>query len=509
MWKNNRVGKAECRYGWASIALRLVVVGIVTAVGACDRSTQEQPNIVIILADDMGIGDISAYNVNSKIKTPHLDGLVAAGAMFTDASTPASVCTPTRYSILTGRYAWRTRLKSQVLWVWDKPLIDTRTVTLPETLRSSGYTTAMFGKWHLGWEWPTVDSIAPIGQGLINPPFTSGKNIDFTQPIKGGPTDHGFDYYFGVDVPNFPPYAWIKNDRLVEIPNVVKPKQMFGANGPMVEGWSLEAIAPTLTDKIVEYIRKTKNQKQPFFLYYAMTSPHTPIVPVPEWRGSSKAGLYGDFVQQLDAEIGRIVTAIEESNKSENTIIIFMADNGSAGMANNRSRNTALLEKFNHATSLDLKGYKLSVYQGGFRVPMVVVWPNKIAPGSRIDKPFTALDLMPTLAHFANASLEAGAAPDAFNVSSDWLNGGPQSSQRKYAIYHSFDGTFALRQGRYKLIAGEGDGARRDASALRDVYRLYDLQADPQETTDISLSEPVQLEKMKTLLLSHDPYSEH
>ena len=216
-----------------------------------------RPNIVYILADDMGYGDMGCQNPESKIPTPNLDRLASQGIRFTDAHSPSAVCTPTRYGLLTGRYAWRTRLKRGVLWCWDKPLIGAERLTVGKLLKRHGYDTACIGKWHLGMDWPTTDGKPPVGMGKTRVQV-SGSNVDFTRPIANGPLTRGFDYYFGTAVPNFPPYCFIENDRTVGIPSVPKPKTMFGCPGPMLEGWKLEGILPGLMRKAVEYIDAIK-----------------------------------------------------------------------------------------------------------------------------------------------------------------------------------------------------------------------------------------------------------
>ena len=276
---------------------------------------QQTPNIIYILADDMGYGDMGCNNSGCKIPTPHLDRLAAQGMRFTDAHASSSVCSPSRYALLTGRYCWRTPLKSSVLWPWDPPLIEAERPTVAKLLRQQGYRTACIGKWHLGWEWATKDGKPAYGDesiGRLNREQRQAleRNIDYSQPIGGGPLACGFDYYFGVDVPNFPPYTWFEQDRLAAAPTEQKPEGMFGLPGAMKPGWKLEDMVPEFVRRTRAYIAEAGSD--PFFLYLPLTSPHTPIVPNEDFIGRSGAGLYGDFVCEVDWVVGEIMATLDE-----------------------------------------------------------------------------------------------------------------------------------------------------------------------------------------------------
>ncbi len=282
-----------------------VLVGVVGARFAPLRAAEPlKPNIVFILADDLGYGDAGCYNPGSKIPTPNIDQLAQEGMRFTDAHAPASVCTPTRYALLTGRYAWRTRLQRNVLGPFSQPLIAERQLTVPAMLREQGYATACIGKWHLGWGWPK--------------PGDGGKR-DFTKPIPDGPTTRGFDRYFGTDVPNYPPYCFLENDRAVGIPSAVAPvgRDSFNIAGPMVPGWKLVEVLPELERRAVDYIEQASKDGKPFFLYLPLTSPHYPVVPAAEFQGKSKAGDYGDFVVQTDHLVGEVLAALKRSGVAD------------------------------------------------------------------------------------------------------------------------------------------------------------------------------------------------
>ena len=263
----------------------LVLVSLLTIFCAAQGQAQ-RPNIVIILADDLGYGDVQSYNAQAKIPTPHLNQLAAQGVRFTDAHAPSSVCTPTRYALLTGRYPWRSRLKSGVLPPLGLPLIEAGRLTLPAMLKQQGYATAIVGKWHLGWDWATTDD----KPATITPNGLS--NVDFTKPVANGPLTRGFDYYFGVDLPNFPPYVFIENDRTLGLPTETIPPNNPDINrkGPMMKGWEPVKILPAITERAVRYVEERGKNKQPFFLYFALTSPHYPVVPTAEFKGKKSGG---------------------------------------------------------------------------------------------------------------------------------------------------------------------------------------------------------------------------
>ena len=328
----------------------------------------DKPNIIYILADDMGYGDMKCNNPDCRIPTPNLDGLAARGTRFTDAHATSSVCTPSRYSILTGRYCWRTRLKSGVLSPWDPALIEPGRLTVAELLRHNGYSTACIGKWHLGWNWQTKNE-EPANKGAAYGVYDAdvryelGKNIDYTKPMQGGPIDCGFDYYFGDDVPNFPPYTWFEMDRLVTQPTEDKPADIFGHPGAMAQGWKLEAVVPQLTRRAVQYIEHAG--KEPFFLYFALTAPHTPIVPAPEFQGRSGAGAYGDYVCEVDWCVGEVMSALERAGIASKTLVIFTSDNGPENSAYERIR------EHGHYSMAHLRGLKRDTWEGGHRVPFI------------------------------------------------------------------------------------------------------------------------------------------
>ena len=370
-----------------------------------ERKEQIKPNIIIIYADDMGYGDAQCYNSKSLIPTPNIDNLASEGIRFTDAHSSSAVCTPNRYSLLTGRYCWRTSLKEHVFFPWDKPLIKKERLTLPEMLKEKGYQTGAIGKWHLGWNWPTNDSLSAKKE--------NGYNVDYSRAITGGPIEHGFDYFFGDDAPNYPPYTFIENDKVTIKPTVIKPDSLFGDKGMMADGWRLEDVLPTITKKAVSFINEKSLNENPFFLYVALTAPHTPIAPTEQFIGKSKAGLYGDFVCELDWVVEQIIKALRKNNIAKNTIVIFTSDNGSQGLdGTNWSGKIGSVKKYGHLPNGSLRGYKGDIWEGGHRIPFIVRWPEKVKNGVS-NELICQVDIMRTIANIIGCELPENAGEDS------------------------------------------------------------------------------------------------
>jgi len=476
------------------------------------KPPKTKPNIVFILADDMGFGDVACQNPKSRIPTPNLDRLAARGVRFTDAHSPSAVCTPTRYGVLTGRYCWRSRLKRSVLWCWARPLIEPDRLTVGKLCKAHGYDTACIGKWHLGMDWPTTDGKPPVGMGKTRG-AGSGKNVDFTKPISNGPTTRGFDYYFGTAVPNFPPYCFIENERTVGIPTVDKPKGMFGCPGPMLEGWKLEGILPGLMDKAVAYIdakgaraanaafRQTKGS--PFFLYMPLTAPHTPIAPAKAFRGKSKAGAYGDFVHQVDHVVGRVWAALKRNGFEDNTLLIFTSDNGSpARDGTNMSGPVRSVLRYGHNPSGIYRGIKADAYEGGHRVAFLARWPGRTKPGTTCDQTICHTDLLATVAGILGAKLPENAGEDSYDIRAA-LEGRPLAGPiREATVHHSIGGMFCIRQGKWKLIAGRGSGGwtRVKTSRTDPPGQLYDMTADASEKKNLWRENPDVVQRLTALL---------
>jgi len=472
----------------------------------------ENPNVIYILADDMGYGDMGCNNPESKIPTPNLDLLAAEGMRFTDAHAGSSVCTPSRYNILTGRYAWRSRLKRGIVWEWDAPLIEPDRLTVAQLLNDRGYRTACIGKWHLGWDWALRAGGHPndtLSYGAFDRAQRDAMSakIDFSEPIAGGPTARGFDYYFGVDVPNFPPYAFFENDRLTAQPTAQKPESMYGRPGPAVPDWSLEAVVPECTRRAVEWIEERRGDSAPFFLYLPLTSPHSPIVPNEPFVGTSGCGPYGDFVCEVDWVVGQVMEALERSGQAENTLLIFTSDNGPEGRTPDEIGVYERVRTHDHYSMGALRGIKRDAWEGGHRVPFVARWPARTKAGAVCSELVVLGDLMATCAELVDASLADDEGEDS--VSFLPLLCGRDAPVRSHAIHHSMTGRFALRRGDWVLIDSPtgGDNPEPDWFGTERGYvphsepgELYNLREDLSERVNRYGEEPAVVEALRGLL---------
>jgi arylsulfatase A len=488
---------------WCSSVLVLGMVFAAMRSGCAGEPPPEPPNIVVILADDLGYGDLSCQNPDSKIPTPHLDRLAAEGVRCIDAHAPDAVCTPSRYGLLTGRYCWRSRLKHGVLFDWDKPLIDEDRLTLPKLLRRHGYATACFGKWHLGMDWRTKDGLPPN-------PKDNGMNVDFAKPFAGGPVACGFDYYFGVNLPNQAPYCFIENDRTLGIPSLPGLKGAYPYRGPTLPGWDLVQILPTITEHCVRSIEDQSrvSPRRPFLVYYALTAPHSPIVPAPEYLGKSRAGLYGDFVVQVDAVVGAVMQSLKNAGAADNTLLIFTSDNGPEN-AIPESNAYETLRRFQHASMGPLRGAKRDVWEGGHRVPFIARWPGKIPPGSVCRETICLTDLMATSAAIVGTRLPENAGEDSYNILPA-LEGRPGNAPiREATVLHSFSGKFAIRQGDWIFIdSPQGNDVPEPEWFIRQrgyqphpfPGELYDLKDDLAQRKNRYGEKPEVVEKLKKLL---------
>lgn len=464
------------------------------------------PNIIFIIADDMGYGDLECYNQQSKIPTPHLNQLAAEGMRFTDAYSPSSVCTPTRYGLLTGRYCWRTPLLNTALWAWDPSLLEEGRLTLPQMFKEKGYATAAFGKWHLGWDW------ALQGGGYISDEFTKtsipederehyGRRIDFDRPILQGPTARGFDYFFGVDTSNCPPYCFIENDRTLGTPSVWAEHGVQGVlttvhsttaakferahPGPALPAWDVTTIMPMVVQQTVQYIEK-QDQSQPFFAYVPFTAPHTPIAPSAPFYGKSKAGRYGDFVHQIDWSVGQIRAALKRSGLADNTLLIVTSDHGPPHRdGTDMTGAIGSLRQYGHDASHPWRGIKSEIWEGGSRVPFIAHWDGHIPSASVCHTPISLVDMMRTFAGLIDYLLPDNVAEDSFDISSTLFAQMP-SHGRDHIILHSANRTFAIRQGDWKLILGQGSGGvLRELKQYAPMGQLYHLADDPQEQNNL------------------------
>lgn len=452
----------------------------------------DRPNIVILLADDMGMGDLGCYNPESKIPTPAMDALAKDGMMFTDAHTNSAVCTPTRYGLLTGTYAFRTRLKSGVLWGSSQPLIKQGTSTVPALLKKYGYKTAGFGKWHLGLGWQTLDPSVELTDNWAE----DNKKIDYSKPILFGPNNVGFDYYFGIPGSlDMPPYLYFENQFSQGIPTEIT--NTGGRTGLTVPGFEAKNVMPDLTQKVVEYIKSQRNGS-PFFLYFPWSAPHTPVVPNDEFLGKSKAGSYGDFVVECDKTVEKVVQALKDKGMYENTLIILTSDNGSSP----HGFPIAQEIEYNHNTSNGYKGRKSHSYDGGHRVAFLASWPKRIKAGTTSDEVICTTDLYATIADLLDHEMTFGEAQDSYSFLPVIKDEDYKSPIREATIHHSLNGDFSIRKSDWKYIDAKGHGgfAQIKEEVPEDSIQLYNVASDPAETTNVYMDHPEVVKELKALL---------
>lgn len=477
----------------------------------CTEVEKLPPNIVIIYADDMGYGDLNTQNQASKIPTPHLDKLASEGMRFSDAHSSSGICSPSRFALLTGSYHWRRQ--HGIVGAFGKPFFHDSDFSLPQMLKGKGYRTACIGKWHLGWNWDFKNP--PSGKvmqwGKMRDVYLP-EDIDWTQPISGGPLDRGFDYYFGDGTINFPPYAWVENDRILEAPTEVMDIHDIGFDtkegnwefrpGPKVKDWNPYEVLPTLSQKTSDWIR-SQDGKQPFFLYFALPSPHAPIIPNDEFDGSSEAGGYGDFMVQTDWVIGQVLKALEEAGLEENTLVLFSADNGPEAYAWERA------EKYGHFSMGDFRGLKRDVWEGGHHVPFLVKWPGKIEAGTVSQEFISQVDVMATLAKITGVELPEDAAPDSYDFTPVLFGQEYPSPLRAAGIHNTYASIWAIRQGDWLYINDSTGGHRKlpdSFKALRDYEDfnspglLFDMANDAEQRINLYEKFPEKIAELDSLL---------
>ena len=466
------------------------------------RAAEQLPNVIILYADDMGVGDVSYGDENTPIQTPNIDRLAADGMIFTDGHSSSGICTPSRFAMLTGQHHWR-RFHG-IVGAFGGTVFEDGEYTIGGMFQSKGYRTACFGKWHLGWDF---DAIRKPGAKPNDP---KAESYDWTKRFPGGPLERGFDHYFGDGTINFPPYCWIEGDRFVTIPTkpVIKSEPLAGAGsfrpGPMAESWNPYDILPTITDKTVEWISK-QSTEQPFFAYLAFNSPHYPIVPNKEFHGKSKAGYYGDFVVETDAQVGKVLDILEEKGLAENTIVIFSADNGPENHAFER------LEKFGQWSSGKFRGVKRDIYEGGHRVPFIVRWPGKVKSGSVSDEVVSQVDLAATFAAIVDYPLKKDEAIDSYNLLPVLHGEDYERPLRTATVQNTSAGKFALRQGDWVLIDAPSGASKKESQAYLDHFSLtawpkdspgllFNLKEDPRQSKNLYAENPEKVESMRSLL---------
>ncbi|MCK5804528.1 MAG: arylsulfatase [Lentisphaeria bacterium] len=461
----------------------------------------DQPNIVFVFCDDLGWGDVSCLNPESKIQTPHIDALAEAGVNFTDAHAGSAVCTPSRYTLMTGRYCWRTRLRHGVNGGYSPALLSPERLTVAGMLRECGYRTACVGKWHIGMDWQLKE-----GVGAECPQQLSGKAereldglIDFSKPVRNGPVDVGFDYYYGISASlDMSPYVFIENDQAVEIPCEVVPRgtaERRAREGIGAKGWRHEDVLPTLKRKSIEFIQEQAEDGTPFFLYVPLAGPHTPVVPNPEFIGKSDCGIYGDFVMEIDHTVGEIVQSLKDAGAWENTLFVFSSDNGPETITN------PYREKYDHSSAWKFRGIKRDNWEGGHRVPFIVSWPGRAPAGTKCKRFVELADFMATTAEIVDYDLPDTAAEDSHSLLA-LLMGDFEAPAREFALHHSCNGQWAVRKGAWKLLLHAGSGGNRyDCPENDDPVQLYNLETDPFETTNVYRDHPEIVVELKMLCL--------
>ncbi len=469
------------------------------------------PNIVYILADDMGYGDVGCYNPECKIPTPHMDRLAREGARFTDAHSPSAVCTPTRYGVLTGRYCWRTWMKAGVVGGYTGPLIEPERMTVASFLRSHGYRTACVGKWHLGLGWTRANGTV-VSHETAKEHFQgswqdadpkTGMNVDFAKPLHGGPTDLGFDYaYFTAACSTIDgPFAYIENDRTVGIPDKLIPcdksihpdyRPRPGWIGP---GFEIETVDVEFVEKAEAWLRKgaAGNGAKPFFLYLPLSAPHAPWLPPDFVKGTSDAGPRGDQVVLFDWCVGQIAEALEEMGVADDTLLIVASDNGPREGVNG------------HKPAAELRGLKSHTWEGGHRITFIARWPGKIEPGRVCDEPICLSDLLATCAAIVGDKLPDDAGQDSYNVLPALLGEPLDEPIREAIVSHSVKGVFTVRQGPWKLIAENTDSGGWVTPPGTGPHpgapgQLYNLDLDPAEQDNLFAIRPDIVSRLTSLL---------
>jgi arylsulfatase A-like enzyme len=446
-------------------------------------AAQRYPNIVYILADDLGYGDPRCYNAESKIPTPNIDRLATQGVRFTDAHSGSAVCTPTRYGINTGRYCWRSRLKSGVLEGYSPALIESGRLTVAEMLRQRGYRTAGIGKWHLGLQ--------------------NGERTDYTQPLRPGPLDAGFDSWFGIPASlDMPPYLFFENDRALAQPTahvdgMREHRGVFWREGAIAPGFRHIDVLPAITRKAVDYLGALK-AGQPFFLYFALTAPHTPWLPTAEFRGKAAAGEYGDFVAMVDDAVGQVLRAIDRGNLAADTLVVMTSDNGAHWLPEE-------IAQWNHRANDGLRGQKADIWDGGHRIPFIARWPRHIPAGTVSRELMCLTDLMATAAEITGFDLPGNAAEDSYSMLPALLGKKLDKPIREAIVHHSSRGHFSIRQGPWKLNIGRGSGGFTQPLEYTPkpgeaAGELFNLAEDLAETHNLYFEHPELVARLTALL---------
>ena len=492
---------SQCGRPHSSVRAATSCTALVLVAGLTGPATAQdtRPNVLLIYTDDQGYGDVSALNPDAKFETPNLDRLVSEGVAFTDAHSSDTVCTPSRYGLLTGRYSWRTRLKNGVMGAEGKCLIADGRTTLASLLRDRGYRTAMVGKWHLGMTFHG----------------TKGSR-NWSRPVRDGPLDKGFDYFFGIPASmNYGVLTYIENRRVLDPPVLWTTKKAnrialsdYRITPPYSnsrDGLDLE-VAPSFDDQRVlavfteratrwiDEFAASSGDSERFFLYVAYTSPHKPVIPAEEFQGLSKAGAYGDFMAETDARIGEILDALDRHDLARDTLVIFTSDNGPETTYRER------LRRFGHASAGGLRGGKRDLYEGGHRVPFIVRWPTRVKPGRMSSEIVSQTDLLATFADLMDRKLGPEEGEDSFSFLP--LLDGQERLERPPLVHHSASGHFSVRDGRWKLNMIRGSGGSLPPRYIEPKpgepgFELYDVESDLYESNDVVSQHPEVVDRLR------------
>ncbi len=493
------------------VLVPLITVALVVAIALVflrnNKRRQERgaplPNIVLILADDMGYGDVRALNPDSRIPTPNMDRIAAEGMRFSDAHSYSGVCTPTRYGLLTGRYCFRTRLSSGVLGGHDASLIEPGRETLASLLGHAGYRSACIGKWHLGLDFKKKDPALPLYEGTGFAHTTSTANVDYLGTVDGGPLDHGFDYSYILPASlDMQPYIFISNRQVVNTDLVhiegtpVRTRELFWRQGDAERGFEFSEVLPRLTRQALSFIRDHREAypEQPFFLYFPLTAPHLPYVPCKEFIGTSEAGAYGDFVNQVDHTVGLLLELLDSLRISDNTLLIVTSDNGARWHPEDIAR-------YGHRANYVFRGMKTDAWEGGHRVPFLVRWPYRVARGTESARLVCLNDMMATFAELSGQALDWNAGEDSFSFLSALTGEAPEREERDALVSQSVSEVMAIRKGNWKLIPDRSSGGWSRAEISEGPpMQLYNLDADIGEQHNLYEEMPDKVEELQSLL---------
>jgi arylsulfatase A-like enzyme len=472
---------------WSAILLMPLVLCQCSA-GKAEEKDLEKPNVIIIYADDLGYGDVSCYNKESKILTPHIDSLAAQGMRFTDAHSSASFCTPSRYSLLTGNYCWRTERTSSLQGGFDDPIIGKDESTLGDLFRRNGYRTAAIGKWHVGMQWSFIDPDGPREE----------ENVDIAAPLKVTPVDQGFDYYFGTSActSDDSPFAFIENRQVLGLPltwirnlQVVgdfnrETGELYYKDVQVAREWAHEKADTIFTRRAITFMEEQVAAGNRFFIYLPLSLPHIPWLPAEFVKGKSGDGPRGDLVLLADHCVGEITNSLERLGIEENTLVIFTSDNGPREGING------------HRSAGELRGYKGSIYEGGHRVPFIVKWPGRIEANTVSDDLIGQIDLYATLASILDLPLAEGEAPDSYDFTPVLFGQALKKPVREEYVHHYY----AMRKGDWKLIFWVED---IDAVAMNTIEadELYNLIGDPGEKINLLDQHPEIVSDLKSTFI--------